>query len=137
MHERVVERLELRGELQQALELEQLEVYYQPVVHLSSGTDYGVEALLRWHHPTRGLIRRRSSSRWPRRPGLIIPIGRWVLEQACTKAVELQTRFPLPKPLRMSVNLSVKQLQSESIVEDVRAASSKRRDFRPTHSSSR
>ncbi len=56
MHERVVERLELRAELEHALEGNQLEVYYQPVVHLSSGGDYGVEALLRWHHPTRGLI---------------------------------------------------------------------------------
>ena len=120
MHERVVERLELRGELEKALELEQLEVYYQPVVHLSSGTDYGVEALLRWHHPTRGLIQPAQFIPLAEETGLIIPIGKWVLEQACTKAIELQTRFPLPEPLRMSVNLSVKQLQSESIVEDVR-----------------
>ena len=56
MHERVVERLELRGELQRALELDQLEVYYQPVVRLGAGTDYGVEALLRWNHPTRGVM---------------------------------------------------------------------------------
>ena len=121
MHERVVERLELRAELEQALELDQLEVYYQPVVHLSSGTDYGVEALLRWHHPTRGLIQPTQFIPLAEETGLIIPIGKWVLGQACTKAVELQQRFPLPEPLRMSVNLSVKQLQSETIVEDVRA----------------
>ena len=120
MHERVVERLELRAELQQALELDQLEVYYQPVVHLSSGSDYGVEALLRWHHPTRGLIQPAHFIPLAEETGLIIPIGQWVIEQACLKGVELQKRFPLPEPLRMSVNLSVKQLQADSIVDDVR-----------------
>jgi diguanylate cyclase (GGDEF)-like protein/PAS domain S-box-containing protein len=120
MHERVVERLELRAELQQALELQQLEVYYQPVVHLSSGGDYGVEALLRWHHPERGLIQPAHFIPLAEETGLIIPIGKWVIEQACSKAVELQRRFPLPEPLRMSVNLSVKQLQADSIVEDIR-----------------
>ena len=119
MHERVVERLELRAELQQALELQQLEVYYQPVVHLSSGGDYGVEALLRWHHPERGLIQPAHFIPLAEETGLIIPIGRWVIEQACSKAVELQRRFPMPEPLRMSVNLSVKQLQADSIVEDI------------------
>jgi diguanylate cyclase (GGDEF)-like protein/PAS domain S-box-containing protein len=119
MHERVVERLELRAELEQALEQNQLEVYYQPVVHLSSGGDYGVEALLRWHHPTRGLIQPAHFIPLAEETGLIVPIGKWVIEQACRKAVELQRRFPLPEPLRMSVNLSVKQMQSEGIVEDV------------------
>src|SRR5438034_6322247 len=56
MHERVVERLELQAELQRALELNQLEVHYQPVVRLDRQDDYGVEALLRWIHPTRGTI---------------------------------------------------------------------------------
>jgi EAL domain-containing protein (putative c-di-GMP-specific phosphodiesterase class I) len=120
MHERVVERLELRAELQRALKLEQLEVYYQPVVHLNTGADYGVEALLRWHHPTRGLIQPAQFIPLAEETGLIIPIGRWVIEEACLKAVELQSRFPLPEQLRMSVNLSVKQMQSDSIVDDIR-----------------
>ena len=69
MHERVVERLELRADLQRAIELDQLEVHYQPVVRLDGDEIYGVEALLRWHHPTRGIDpARRSSSRSPRRP---------------------------------------------------------------------
>jgi EAL domain-containing protein (putative c-di-GMP-specific phosphodiesterase class I) len=119
MHERVVERLEIRAELQGALELEQLEVYYQPVVHLNGGTDYGVEALLRWNHPVRGLIQPAHFIPLAEESGLIIPIGRWVIEEACRKAVELQRQFPMPEPLRMSVNLSVKQLQSERIVEEI------------------
>ncbi len=122
MHERVVERLELRGELEKALELRQLEVYYQPVVRLNGGDDYGVEALLRWHHPTRGLIAPAQFIPLAEETGLIIPIGKWVVEQACRKGVELQRLFPTPDPLRMSVNLSVKQLQSETIVNDVSAA---------------
>ena len=120
MHERVVERLELRAELQRALQLEQLEVYYQPVVRLGTGADYGVEALLRWHHPTRGLIQPAQFIPLAEETGLIIPIGRWVIEEACLQAVELQNRFPLPEQLRISVNLSVKQLQSDSIVDDIR-----------------
>jgi diguanylate cyclase (GGDEF)-like protein/PAS domain S-box-containing protein len=120
MHERVVERLELRGELELALERGQLEVYYQPVVRLASGSRYGVEALLRWHHPTRGLVVPAQFIPLAEETGLIVPIGRWVLHQACRKAVELGAR--MASPLRISVNLSVKQLQSESIVQDVREA---------------
>jgi diguanylate cyclase (GGDEF)-like protein/PAS domain S-box-containing protein len=119
MHERVVERLELQAELQQAVELNQLEVHYQPVVRLDEEADYGVEALLRWMHPERGTIPPLQFIPLAEETGLIIPIGRWVLQQACRQGSLLQERFPRTPPLTMSVNLSVKQLQSETIVEDV------------------
>jgi diguanylate cyclase (GGDEF)-like protein/PAS domain S-box-containing protein len=119
MHERVVERLELQAELQQAVELNQLEVHYQPVVRLDEEADYGVEALLRWMHPERGTIPPLQFIPLAEETGLIIPIGRWVLQQACRQGALLQERFPRTPPLTMSVNLSVKQLQSETIVEDV------------------
>jgi diguanylate cyclase (GGDEF)-like protein/PAS domain S-box-containing protein len=122
MHERVVERLELRSQLERALAEKQLEVFYQPVVRLSDGDEYGVEALLRWHHPERGLVAPAQFIPLAEETGLIIPIGRWVLREACKKGVELQRVFPSPQPLRMSINLSVKQLQAESIVADVREA---------------
>jgi EAL domain-containing protein (putative c-di-GMP-specific phosphodiesterase class I) len=122
MHERVVERLELQAELQQALELDQLEIHYQPVVRLDQEADYGVEALLRWMHPTRGTIPPLHFIPLAEETGLIISIGRWVLQQACLQGVRLHERFPRTPPLTMSVNLSVKQLQSETIVEDVRKA---------------
>ena len=118
MHERVVERLELRSELQRALDEGQLEVYYQPVVRLDEGDEYGVEALLRWHHPTRGLVAPGQFIPLAEETGLIIPIGRWVLQEACAKGAELQRT--LAQKLRISVNLSVKQLQSDSVVDDVR-----------------
>jgi diguanylate cyclase (GGDEF)-like protein/PAS domain S-box-containing protein len=122
MHEQVVERLELQAQLQRALEFEQLEIYYQPVVNLSTRTDYGVEALLRWMHPERGMIPPLSFIPLAEETGLIIPIGRWVLERACKQAADLHQRSNKERPLTVSVNLSVKQLQSETIVDDVRNA---------------
>jgi diguanylate cyclase (GGDEF)-like protein/PAS domain S-box-containing protein len=122
MHERVVERLELRAELQRALELGQFEVYYQPVVHLEQQTDYGVEALLRWNHPERGLIAPAQFIPLAEETGLIVPIGRWVVREACREGALLHEQFPRNPALTISVNLSVKQLQSDSIIEDVRGA---------------
>jgi diguanylate cyclase (GGDEF)-like protein/PAS domain S-box-containing protein len=122
MHERVVERLELRSELQRAIDEGQLALHYQPVVRLEGHEILGVEALLRWMHPTRGTIPPNQFIPLAEETGLIIPMGRWVLETACAEGVLLHTRFPRPEPLAMSVNLSVRQLQSDSIVADVRGA---------------
>ena len=122
MHEQVVERLELQAELQRALELNQLVIHYQPVVRLDGWSDYGVEALLRWQHPEKGLIPPLNFIPLAEETGLIVPIGRWVLQEACREAALLQERFPRNPPLNVSVNLSVKQLQSETIVSDVRDA---------------
>jgi diguanylate cyclase (GGDEF)-like protein/PAS domain S-box-containing protein len=119
MHERVVERLELQAELQRALELEQLQIHYQPVVRLDKHADYGVEALLRWVHPTRGTIPPLQFIPLAEETGQIVQIGRWVLLEACRQAAALHEQFPRTPPLTISVNLSVKQLQSESIIEDV------------------
>jgi diguanylate cyclase (GGDEF)-like protein/PAS domain S-box-containing protein len=122
MHEWVVERLELQAELQRALELGQLELRYQPVVRLDKGADYGFEALLRWIHPTRGVIQPNNFIPLAEETDLIISFGRWVLAEACMQAVRLHERFARTQPLTMSVNLSAKQMQSATIVEDVREA---------------
>jgi diguanylate cyclase (GGDEF)-like protein/PAS domain S-box-containing protein len=122
MHERVLERLELRAELQRAIESNQLEVHYQPVVRLGQREVSGVEALLRWNHPTRGNIPPLQFIPLAEETGLIIPIGRWVLNAACREGVNLQQRFAREQPLQISVNLSVRQLQSDTIVADVREA---------------
>jgi len=127
MHERAVERLELRSELQHALELGQFEVYYQPVVRLDrdatfADQHYGVEALLRWNHPERGVVAPLQFIPLAEETGLIVPIGSWVIHEACREGVLLQQSFPSSEPLTMSVNLSVKQLQSETILDDVRSA---------------
>jgi len=122
MHERVVERLELQAELQRALDLNQLEIHYQPVVRLVEQADYGVEALLRWMHPTRGMIPPLHFIPLAEETGQIVAIGRWVLQEACRQGALLHERFQRTPPLTISVNLSVKQLQSETIVADVRDA---------------
>ena len=122
MHERVVERLELRAELQQAIEADHLVLHYQPVVRLEGHEILGVEALLRWQHPTRGTIPPNEFIPLAEETGLIIGMGRWVLNEACREGVEIQNRFERAEPLAISVNLSVRQLQSDSIVSDVRCA---------------
>jgi diguanylate cyclase (GGDEF)-like protein/PAS domain S-box-containing protein len=122
MHESVVERLELRADLQRAIEERQLEVHYQPVVRLDKGSVNGLEALLRWQHPTKGTISPLQFIPLAEETGLIIPIGRWVLREACKQGAALQIAVGDGQRLMMSVNLSVKQLQSDTIIADVESA---------------
>ena len=122
MHESVVERLELRADLQRAIDERQLEVHYQPVVRLDRGSVNGLEALLRWQHPTKGTISPVQFIPLAEETGLIIPIGRWVLREACKQGAALQKAVGDGQRLMMSVNLSVKQLQSDTIVADVESA---------------
>jgi diguanylate cyclase (GGDEF)-like protein len=119
MHEGVIARLELRADLQQAVANNELELYYQPVVRLADGSVSGVEALLRWHHPERGMVGPDVFIPLAEEMGLIVEIGRWVLHEGCRRAVEIQKVAP---ELTMAVNLSVKQLQHGDIVADTRAA---------------
>jgi diguanylate cyclase (GGDEF)-like protein/PAS domain S-box-containing protein len=120
MHEGVLARLELRNDLQRALATNEFELHYQPVVRLADGSISGVEALLRWHHPEKGLIPPLDFIPIAEETGLIIPIGRWVLREGCRHARRLES--PDGVPLRMSVNLSLKQIQHSDIVADVRDA---------------
>ncbi len=122
MHERVLERLELRSDLHHAVKSNELEVHYQPVVRLNQNDIYGVEALLRWNHPTRGIMLPDQFIPLAEETGLIIPIGRWVLNVACRDGAIIHKHFPQSEPLTISVNLSVRQLQSDTIVADVQQA---------------
>jgi EAL domain-containing protein (putative c-di-GMP-specific phosphodiesterase class I) len=119
MHEGVLERLELRADLQRAMAGGQLELHYQPVVRLSDASVTGVEALLRWRHPERGVVPPDVFIPLAEEMGLIVPIGRWVLREACRQARQMQTLLPADPPLTMAVNLSVKQLQHSDIAADV------------------
>jgi EAL domain-containing protein (putative c-di-GMP-specific phosphodiesterase class I) len=122
MHERVLHRLELRADLQQALALEQFELHYQPIVRLADGAVTGVEALLRWRHPSRGLIPPGEFIPFAEETGLIVPIGRWVLQEGCRQAKILRDRSGGPTPPVVNINLSVKQLFDNDIVVDVAGA---------------
>ena len=119
MHQGVLARLELRTDLQRAIATEQLELHYQPVVRLDNGGICGVEALLRWRHPERGMIPPDQFIPLAEETGLIIPIGRWVLREGCRQARRMRDALPRDAALTMSINLSVKQLQHSDVIADV------------------
>ena len=98
MHEGVLARLELRTDLQRAITTGQLELYYQPVVRLEDGSVAGVEALLRWNHPERGLVPPDQFIPIAEETGLIVPIGRWVLREGCRHAQRVLATMPGETP---------------------------------------
>jgi Amt family ammonium transporter len=119
MRASAVDRLDIETALRRALERRELRVFYQPIIDLTSGRIDGIEALLRWEHPERGLLNPDDFITIAEETGLIVPIGTWVLDQACRQAQRWQASIPSLDPLRVSVNLSGRQLGDHSLVEDV------------------
>jgi len=117
-----MERLDVETDLRQALDREELRVYYQPIVSLSDGRIVELEALVRWQHTERGLVQPGTFIPIAEETGLIIPIGQWVLEQACQQARTWQDASPANKSLVMSVNLSARQFQHPTLVADIERA---------------
>jgi diguanylate cyclase (GGDEF)-like protein len=120
-HTNQLDRDQLRADLYEALDGEQLELHYQPIVQVDSGQITGFEALLRWHHPSRGMVSPAEFIPLAEETGLIVPIGRWILHQATRQAAQWQEFSPLGR-LRMSVNVSVRQFQHPDLVGDVSEA---------------
>ena len=120
MHARAISRLQLENDLRHALERDELEVYYQPIMKLEDGSISGFEALARWQHPARGLVSPVEFIPVAEDTELIIPIGQWVLLQACRQVREWQRLFPSDKPLTISVNLSGKQFKQPDLVGQVK-----------------
>jgi diguanylate cyclase (GGDEF)-like protein/PAS domain S-box-containing protein len=118
----VSERLERTAELQRAVEEGEFVLHYQPIVTLEAGEAIGVEALIRWNHPERGLLGPNEFIPLAEETGLIIPIGAWVLQEACRRAVGWQREHGLLNRLRMSVNISARQFHHEDLVADVSEA---------------
>lgn len=116
---RALERLDLETDLRRAVERGEFRLHYQPIVWLKTGRISGVEALVRWEHPVRGLVPPDQFIPLAEETGLILPIGRWVLREACRQLREWQNRYRLSPPLFMSVNLSVRQFQQPGLMEDV------------------
>jgi len=120
MHTAAVERLELESDLRRALDAGELAVHYQPIVTLASGRITGVEALVRWHHPERGLLPPASFIPVAEETGLICELGWQVLERACRQVRGWQLQHG--RPLSLSVNLSPRQLQDDRLLERVSGA---------------
>jgi diguanylate cyclase (GGDEF)-like protein/PAS domain S-box-containing protein len=121
MQQAAVRRLQLKADLDRALERGQFTLRYQPLVVLSSGEIRGVEALVRWEHPVRGMVMPAEFIGLAEESELILHLGRWVLNEACRQARTWGDEFPRRRPLTMSVNLSVRQLQDPGLVDDVAA----------------
>jgi EAL domain-containing protein (putative c-di-GMP-specific phosphodiesterase class I) len=119
MHDTALKRLELKADLQRAVDNGEFIVHYQPVIELETGDIDGLEALVRWQHPARGLVGPLDFIPLAEETGLIVQIGKWVLQEACEQGRALQDRYPKEPPLYMSVNLSARQLQRPEIVDDV------------------
>jgi diguanylate cyclase (GGDEF)-like protein/PAS domain S-box-containing protein len=119
MHARAVGLLQIVNDLHRAVEREELQAHYQPIMCLRTGTVAGFEALVRWQRPGHGLVFPSDFIRVAEETGLIVPIGLWVLREACRQLRAWQTRFPAGRPLMMSVNLSGRQFQQPDLVSEV------------------
>ncbi|MHB8464154.1 MAG: EAL domain-containing protein [Acidimicrobiales bacterium] len=122
MHATAVDRLELETDLRQALSTGQLRVEYQPIFALATGQMTGVEALVRWQHPEKGLLAPDAFIPLAEETGMICDLGRQVLIEACTQARRWQRELPGASGLTVSVNVSPQQLQQDDLIHDVRAA---------------
>lgn len=114
----VTERVDLESDLRKALLNQELEVYYQPKVHTIIGQTIGAEGLLRWHHPTRGMVPPDKFIGIAEDTGLIVEIGAWVLTTACLTAVNWNKKSLFP--IKIAVNISPRQLTNADFVESVR-----------------
>ncbi|MEX2246861.1 MAG: EAL domain-containing protein [Dehalococcoidia bacterium] len=122
MEASIAGRLELANELQRAVERDEFVLHYQPSVFLNTGRIAGVEALVRWQHPTRGLLAPSEFVPVAEETGLILPIGRWVLREACVQARRWQLEFPSDTPLTIAVNVSPRQVHQPGLLDAVKEA---------------
>ncbi|MCA1619112.1 MAG: EAL domain-containing protein [Acidobacteria bacterium] len=122
MHTRAVNLLHLETDLRRALDRREFSVYYQPIVSLETGVVQGFEALLRWRHPVHGFISPAEFIPVAEETGLILPVGRWALEEACRQMCEWQGQFPRAAEMYVSVNLSGRQFANPELIEQIKEA---------------
>jgi diguanylate cyclase (GGDEF)-like protein/PAS domain S-box-containing protein len=122
MHAAVVERMAVKADLRRAVDAREFHPHYQPIVDLASGRINGVEALVRWSHPERGLLAPATFIPLAEETGLIVEIGRHVLNEACLDAASWRRHLGSMAPKTVSVNLSPRQIQDPALIDDVAAA---------------
>lgn len=122
MHTRALERLELGADLQRAVERQEFSIHYQPIVVLGTARIAGVEALVRWAHEDRGLVFPADFISLAEETGMILPIGRKVLQEACVQAREWQMQYPSDPLLTLTINLSARQVQDPGLGAEVARA---------------
>jgi diguanylate cyclase (GGDEF)-like protein len=132
MDNAALQRLELEIELRRAIENNELRVYYQPEVDIESGRLVGMEALVRWQHPRRGLISPAEFMPVAEETGLVVPIGKWVMHEACRQVKEWQDTYRREIALVVSVNLSGQHLQQATLIDEV-AEMLKKTGMNPAH----
>src|SRR5690606_29249253 len=110
---RLLERIQLEQEMQQALENQEFELYYQPKVDIQSGRVAGVEALLRWHHPRLGLITGSDFLSAAADSGQLVAIGTWVIDAACAQAKRWQLAHHSLRQLPIAINIAIPQIHAE------------------------
>jgi diguanylate cyclase (GGDEF)-like protein len=121
MRQDAFERLRIESDLRRALDRDEFQVHYQPIFDVATMRPVGVEALLRWQHPTRGIVGPVEFIPLAEDTGLIAPLGRWVLERAVAEVDEWSRRFP-DLPLRVTVNVSAQQLARPEFLGEVELA---------------
>jgi diguanylate cyclase (GGDEF)-like protein/PAS domain S-box-containing protein len=119
MHANILDRLQLEADMHSALEHKELIIFYQPIVDLKTHLLIGFEALVRWNHPTRGIIYPMEFIPLAEENGLINIIGDWIMRESCRELKVLQERYPLQTPLKMSINISGKQFGQRDLADKV------------------
>src|SRR5437660_469725 len=117
-----LDRMDLEMDLRSAISRHEFRLHYQPILRLDTGKITEVEALIRWQHEKRGLLQPDEFIGLTEETGLIVPIGQWVLSEACKQARVWQVEYPTTPPLVMSVNLSAKQFQNPKLLEEITQA---------------
>lgn len=119
MHEQAARRLTLETEMRYALEHEEFEIHYQPIINLGNETLKGFEALVRWRHPQRGLISPIEFIPMAEENGLILPLGAWILQESCRQMTFWNKQNPALEHLTISINLSTKQFSQSDLAEQI------------------
>jgi EAL domain-containing protein (putative c-di-GMP-specific phosphodiesterase class I) len=122
MHDALLKRAELETDLRRAVERSEFVIHYQPIMDLKSDLIMGMEALVRWNHPQHGLLGPDEFISIAEETNLIEPLGRWILEEACCQAHIWRTRFGYDEALSITVNISSRQFQDDTLVDTVAAA---------------